>query len=108
MNFKPIRKPSVFIWVKPIRKPSVIYRLNPCAKGGLTLKQNKTIQDRVGLVLKTKPNPLTCLSVNLTSKVLSLASSLCERFRNARIGDFEPLFSTCFPQSFPHAVFGGD
>lgn len=108
MNFKPIRKPSVFIWVKPIRKPSVIYRLNPCAKSGLTLKQNKTIQDRVGLVLKTKPNPLTCLSVNLTSKVLFLASSFCEHFRNARIGDFEPLFSTRFPQSFPHCAFGGD
>lgn len=108
MNFKPIRKPSVFIWVKPIRKPSVIYRLNPCAKSGLTLKQNKTIQDRVGLVLKTKPNPLTCLSVNLTSKVLFLASSFCKHFRNARIGDFEPLFSTCFPQSFPHCAFGGD
>lgn len=108
MNFKPIRKPSVFIWVKPIRKPSVIYWLNPCAKSGLTLKQNKTIQDRVGLVLKTKPNPLTCLSVNLTSKVISLASSLCKHSRNARICDFRPLFSTGFPQSFPHCAFGGD
>ena len=105
---KPIRKPSVFIWVKPIRKPSVIYWLNPCAKSGLTIKQNKTKQEGVGLVLKTKPNPLTCLPVNLTSKVISLASSLCERSRNARIGDFEPLFSTGFPQSFPHCAFGGD
>ena len=105
---KPICKPMVSNWVKPICKPMASVRLNPCAKSGLTLKQNKTIQDRVGLVLKTKPNPLTCLSVNLTSKVISLASSLCERSRNARIGDFEPLFSTCFPQSFPHCAFGGD
>ncbi len=94
--------------LKPDAKPVVLGWLNPLANGCLTIKQNKTKQDRVGLVLKTKPNPLTCLSVNLTSKVISLASSLCERSRNARIGDFEPLFSTCFPQSFPHCAFGGD
>lgn len=94
--------------LKPDAKPVVLGWLNPLANGCLTIKQNKTKQDRVGLVLKTKPNPLTCLSVNLTSKVISLASSLCERSRNARIGDFEPLFSTCFPQSFPHCAFGSD
>ena len=94
--------------LKPDSKPVVLGWLNPLANGCLTIKQNKTRQDRVGLVLKTKPNPLTCLSVNLTSKVISLASSLCKHFRNARIGDFDPLFSTCFPQSFPHCAFGGD
>ena len=94
--------------LKPDSKPVVLGWLNPLANGCLTIKQNKTRQDRVGLVLKTKPNPLTCLSVNLTSKVLFLASSFCEHFRNARIGDFDPLFSTCFPQSFPHCAFGGD
>lgn len=94
--------------LKPDSKPVVLGWLNPLANGCLTIKQNKTKQEGVGLVLKTKPNPLTCLSVNLTSKVLFLASSFCEHFRNARIGDFDPLFSTCFPQSFPHAVFGGD
>lgn len=96
------------MFAKPKEKPVVLGVLNPLANGRLTIKQNKTKQEGVGLVLKTKPNPLTCLSVNLTSKVLFLASSFCEHFRNARIGDFDPLFSTCFPQSFPHAVFGGD
>lgn len=96
------------MFAKPKAKPVVLGVLNPLANGRLTIKQNKTKQDRVGLVLKTKPNPLTCLSVNLTSKVLFLASSFCEHFRNARIGDFDPLFSTCFPQSFPHCAFGGD
>lgn len=96
------------MFAKPREKPVVLGVLNPLANGRLTIKQNKTKQEGVGLVLKTKPNPLTCLSVNLTSKVLFLASSFCEHFRNARIGDFDPLFSTCFPQSFPHAVFGGD
>lgn len=96
------------MFAKPKAKPVVLGWLNPLANGRLTIKQNKTKQEGVGLVLKTKPNPLTCLSVNLTSKVLFLASSFCEHFRNARIGDFDPLFSTCFPQSFPHAVFGGD
>lgn len=96
------------MFLKPSAKPLVFGSVNPSAKGGKSLKQNKTKQEGVGLVLKTKPNPLTCLSVNLTSKVLFLASSFCEHFRNARIGDFDPLFSTCFPQSFPHAVFGGD
>lgn len=96
------------MFLKPSEKPLVFGSVNPSAKGGKSLKQNKTKQEGVGLVLKTKPNPLTCLSVNLTSKVISLASSLCERSRNARIGDFEPLFSTCFPQSFPHCAFGGD
>lgn len=96
------------MFLKPSEKPLVFGSVNPSAKGGKSLKQNKTKQEGVGLVLKTKPNPLTCLSVHLTSKVISLASSLCERSRNARIGDFEPLFSTCFPQSFPHCAFGGD
>ncbi|EEA89639.1 hypothetical protein [Collinsella stercoris] len=96
------------MFIKPSTKPLVFGSVNPSAKGGKSLKQNKTKQEGVGLVLKTKPNPLTCLSVNLTSKVLFLASSFCEHFRNARIGDFDPLFSTCFPQSFPHAVFGGE
>lgn len=96
------------MFIKPSTKPLVFGSVNPSAKGGKSLKQNKTKQEGVGLVLKTKPNPLTCLSVNLTSKVISLASSLCERSRNARIGDFEPLFSTGFPQSFPHRVFVGD
>ena len=96
------------MFAKPKAKPVVLGWLNPLANGRLTIKQNKTKQDRVGLVLKTKPNPLTCLSVNLTSKVISLASSLCKHFRNARICDFRPLFSTGFPQSFPHCAFGGD
>lgn len=96
------------MFAKPREKPVVLGVLNPLANGRLTIKQNKTKQEGVGLVLKTKPNPLTCLSVNLTSKVLFLASSFCEHFRNARIGDFDPLFSTCFPQSFPHCAFGGD
>lgn len=91
------------MFAKPKAKPVVLGVLNPLANGRLTIKQNKTKQEGVGLVLKTKPNPLTYLSVNLTSKVISLASSLCERSRNARIGDFEPLFSTCFPQSFPQS-----
>lgn len=96
------------MFAKPKSKPVVLCVLNPPVNGCLTLKQNKTKQEGVGLVLKTKPNPLTCLSVNLTSKVISLASSLCRHFRNARICDFRPLFSTGFPQSFPHCVFGGD
>lgn len=96
------------MFAKPKEKPVVLGVLNPLANGRLTIKQNKTKQEGVGLVLKTKPNPLTCLSVNLTSKVLFLASSFCEHFRKARIGDFDPLFSTCFPQSFPHCAFGGD
>lgn len=96
------------MFLKPSAKPLVFGSVNPFAKGGKSLKQNKTKQEGVGLVLKTKPNPLTCLSVNLTSKVISLASSLCRHFRNARICDFRPLFSTGFPQSYPHRVFGGD
>ena len=96
------------MFLKPSAKPLVFGSVNPSAKGGKSLKQNKTKQEGVGLVLKTKPNPLTCLSVNLTSRVIFLASSFCEHFRNARIGDFDPLFSTCFPQSFPHCAFGGD
>lgn len=86
--------------LKPDAKPVVLGWLNPLANGCLTIKQNKTKQDRVGLVLKTKPNPLTCLSVNLTSKVLFLASSFCEHFRNARIGDFDPLFFNMFSTEF--------
>lgn len=63
--------------IKPNAKPMVLGWLNPLANGRLTLKQNKTKQEGVGLVLKTKPNPLTCLSVNLSSKVTFLASSFC-------------------------------
>lgn len=70
------------MFLKPSEKPLVFGSVNPSAKGGKSLKQNKTKQEGVGLVLKTKPNPLTCLSVNLTSKVISLASSLlCLVFR---------------------------
>lgn len=92
---------------KPANKPLVFALVNQLANASQSLKVNKRkIKERAGLVLKTKPNQPTCLSVNLTSKVISLASSLCKHFRNARICDFRPLFSTGFPQSFPHRVFG--
>lgn len=85
---------------KPNAKPLVLGWLNPLANGRLTLKQNKTKQEGVGLVLKTKPNPLTCLSVNLSSKVTFLASSFCwlvlrgsfERQKN----DFPQVFNRVF------------
>lgn len=94
---------------KPANKPLVFALVNQLANASQSIKVNKRkIKERAGLVLKTKPNQPTCLSVNLTSKVISLASSLCKHFRNARICDFRPLFSTGFPQSFPHRVFGGD
>lgn len=88
------------MFLKPSAKPLVFGSVNPFAKDGKSLKQNKTKQEGVGLVLKTKPNPLTCLSVNLTSKVISLASSLCTHFRNARICDFR----LCFQQVFHRVI----
>lgn len=94
---------------KPANKPLVFALVNQLANASQSIKVNKRkIKERAGLVLKTKPNQPTCLSVNLTSKVIFLASSFCEHFRKARIGDFDPLFSTCFPQSFPHCAFEGD
>lgn len=63
---------------KPKAKPVVLGVLNPLANGRLTIKQNKTKQDEVGFGSRTKTKThRTCLLVNLTSKVLSLASSLC-------------------------------
>lgn len=97
------------MYCKPANKPLVFALVNQLANASQSIKVNKRkIKERAGLVLKTKPNQPTCLSVNLTSKFISLASSLCRCFRNARICDFRTLFSTGFPQSFPHRVFGGD
>ena len=79
--------------LKPDAKPVVLGWLNPLANGCLTLKQNKTKQNKAGF-------GSSCLLVNLTSKVLSLASSLCglvlcgsfERKKN----DFPQVFNRVF------------
>ena len=80
--------------LKPDAKPVVLGWLNPLANGCLTLIR------RV-LVPRTKTKTRhTCLLVNLTSKVLSLASSLCglvlcgsfERKKN----DFPQVFNRVF------------
>ena len=88
------------MFAKPREKPVVLGVLNPLANGRLTIKQNKTKQEGVGLVLKTKPNPLTCLSVNLTSKVLFLASSFASTSETLE----SATLTRCFQHVF-HRVF---
>lgn len=91
MTFKPNAKPSVLAW------------LNPFANGWLTIRQDKTRLDKTRWVLvprtKTKTHR-SCLSVNLTSKVISLASSLCKLIESAETCTLAMLLSTGFQQSF--------
>lgn len=97
---------------KPKAKPVVLGVLNPLANGRLTIKQNKTKQNKIRWVLvqgtKTKTHR-TCLLVNLTSKVLSLASSLCGLVlcgsfeRQRRI--FQQVFNRVFHNDTKRGVF---
>lgn len=86
---------------KPNAKPLVLGWLNQLANGRLTIKQNKTKQDKAGFGSGTKTKTRrTCLLVNLSSKVSSLASSLCGlvlcgSFVRQQIG-FTQLFNRVF------------
>ena len=97
---------------KPNVKPSVLDWLNPLANGWLTIRQDNTIQDKVGFgSLNQNQNPPFVLSVNLTSKVSSLASSLCglvlrgsfERQQNG----FPQVFNRVFNNDAKRGVFDG-
>lgn len=94
------------MFAKPKAKPVVLGVLNPLANGRLTIKQNKTKQNKMRWVLvprtKTKTHR-TCLLVNLTSKVLSLASSLCGLVLR---GSFERQ-QNGFPQVFNRVFNNG-
>lgn len=100
MFYEPVLKPMVSNWVKPICKPMVSVRLNPCAKSGLTLKQNKTIQDRVGFVLKTKPTHLLVSQPNKQGSfscfffLRALPKRTDRRFRTVVFNMFSTEFST--------------
>ena len=89
---------------KPIAKPVVLGWLNPLANGWLTIRQDKTRQDKAGFGSSNQnQNPPTCLLVNLSRKVLFLASSFCERIENAKTRPPKTEFSTGFAQSFPQS-----
>lgn len=86
--------------IKPNAKPMVLGWLNPLANGRLTLKQNKTKQERVGLVLKTKPNPPYLLVSQLHKQgffscFFSLLACFARLIRTAA-----ERFYTAFQQSF--------
>lgn len=91
------------MFTKPNEKPSVLDWLNPLANGWLTIRQDKTRQDKTRWVLvprtKTKTHR-TCLLVNLSSKVFFLGSSFCERIQSAQTRPLEAQFSTGFQQVF--------
>ncbi len=94
---------------KPTRKPVVFDIVNQCLNQRLTIKQNKTKQKEGGFrSLNENENRHTCLLVNLSSKAISLASSLCSQAKNARFRAFKSKFSTGFAQSFQQSqVFAG-
>lgn len=93
--------------LKPDAKPVVLGWLNPLANGCLTLKQNKTKQNKAGFGSSNQnQNPPYLLSVNLTSKVISLASSLCEAVATARHEGSMTCLSTGFQQGFPQSPEG--
>lgn len=88
--------------MKPTSKPMVLDWLNPLANGRLTIKQYKTRQDKVGFGFGSRnQNPPYSLSVNLTSKVISLASSLYAQREAARSELCRTRLSTGFQHSFP-------
>ena len=92
---------------KTTSKPMVLRWLNPHANGRLTIRQDKTIQDKVGFGSSNQnQNPPYSLSVNLTSKVISLASSLCEAVATARHEGSMACLSTGFQQGFPQSPEG--
>ena len=93
--------------IKPNKKPVVLGWLNPPANGCLTIKQNKT---RRVLVPRTKTKTRrTCLLVNLTSMVPSLASSLCGLvFRGSferQQRSFQLVFNRVFNNDTKRGVF---
>lgn len=92
---------------KPNSKPMVSGWLNPLANGRLTIRQDKTKQDKVGFGSSNQnQNPPYSLSVNPTSKVISLASSLCEAVATARHEGLMSCLSTGFQQGFPQSPEG--
>lgn len=90
----------------PVWKPLVSVSVNPCAKRRRSLKQDKTIQDKMGFGFsesKSKTHLLSCQSSLQESFSFLLLLSLGAppsrgkaRFRN--------LLSTGYQQSFPQSV----
>lgn len=95
---------------EPISKPMVLGWRNPLANGRLTIRQDKTRQDKTRWVLvprtKTKTHR-TCLSVNLASKVPSLASSLCEQSETRKLATYRSCFQQVFNRVFNNFAKGG-
>lgn len=90
--------------LKPDAKPVVLGWLNPLANGCLTIKQNKTKQDKVGFgSLNQNQNP----PYLLVSQPIKQGSFSCSFFfralENAKIRALQKMFSTGFQQSFPQS-----
>ncbi len=89
---------------KPIEKPSVSVRLNPFANGRLTIRQDKTKQDKAGFGSSNQnQNPPFVLVSQPDKHGFFSCPFFCRRIENAKTRTVENEFSTAFAHSFPQS-----
>ena len=89
---------------KPNTKPLVLGWLNPLANGRLTIKQNKTKQDKAGFgSLNQNQNPPNVLVGQPIKQGFFSCFFSLRALENAKIRALQKMFSTGFQQSFPQS-----